>query len=175
VTVETTKIKVKFGNNEFEAEGPAELVKEQFESFKQLISTAGSISVPGVIGIPLETKQNKQDTTHSTTLTYNSIMEVSGRIISLTALPKSTEDAALVIMLGHKELKSSSSVTAQEIGDGLEQSGRPVLRVDRIMEKSLKDGLVLKTGVKRSTRYRLTNPGFVKSLAIAKELIDGLP
>lgn len=74
-------------------------------------------------------------------------------------------------MLGHKEMKNSDSVTAQEIGDGLAQSGRPVPRVDRIMDRPLADALALKSGIKRSTRYRLTNQGKSRALVVARELI----
>ena len=102
-------------------------------------------------------------------------MNVDGRIVSLTALPATAEDASLLIMLGHTELKQNAAVTAQEIGDGLKQSGRPVPRVDRVMESALQHAYVLKTGVKRSTRYRLTNQGLVHARQIASELLQTLP
>src|SRR5205085_10448743 len=69
----------------------------------------------------------------------------------------------------HKDLRGNPSVTGQELGDGLDQSGRPVPRVDRIMEKAITEAHVLKTGIKRSTRYRLTNQGLAKALNIAKD------
>jgi hypothetical protein len=84
-------------------------------------------------------------------------------------------DCALLVMLGHKDMRNNLSVTGQEIGDGLAQSGKPVLRVDRIMEKPIENAYVLKTGIKRGTRYRLTNQGNMRALAIAKELIASLP
>jgi len=90
-------------------------------------------------------------------------------------LPKSAADAALLIMLGQKDLRNNVSVTGQEIGDGLDQSGLPVPRVDRVMDKALEEAFVLKTGIKRGTRYRLTNQGLSKALNIAKDLIASLP
>ncbi len=102
-------------------------------------------------------------------------MHLSGRVVSLTAIPKSATDAALLIMLGQKDLRDNVSVTGQEIGDGLAQSGREVPRVDRVMDQALKEQHVLKTGVKRGTRYRLTNVGLSRALTIAKELIESLP
>src|SRR5579862_8491240 len=98
-------------------------------------------------------------------------MHVEGRVVSLTAIPASIEDAALLVMLGHRDLRDNVSVTGQEIGDGLAQSGRAVPRVDRVMETAIEQSLVLKTGVKRSTRYRLTNQGLAKAVGIAKDLI----
>ena len=36
--METTRIRLKIGIHEFEAEGPTEIVNEQFASFKEMIS-----------------------------------------------------------------------------------------------------------------------------------------
>jgi hypothetical protein len=173
--METTRIKVKIGDNEFEAEGPTGVVNDQFESFKELVMSSsrqvvseGSANNPQVA----DSTRKQDDETH---VPLEQILHVSGRVVSLTALPASALDAALLIMLGHKDLRNHVSVTGQEIGDGLAQSGRPVPRVDRVMDKALEDAHVLKTGVKRGTRYRLTNQGLAKALGVARELIDRLP
>jgi len=173
--VENTKIRVKIGNNEFEAEGPTELVKEQFEAFKSIISLP-QVKTNSELGLDLSKSIiNQLDADGIPILRLEKIMNVLGRIVSLTALPASTEDAALLIVLGHADLKNSSSATAQEIGDGLAQSGRPVPRVDRVMESALQKALVLKTGVKRSTRYRLTNQGLAYARKLASELLATVP
>jgi hypothetical protein len=78
-------------------------------------------------------------------------------------------------MLGQKELRNNETVTGQELGDGLSVSGRPVPRTDRLMEKPIDSNYVMKNGFKRSVRYRLTNIGHQKALAIARELIATLP
>ena len=171
----TTRIKVKVGDHEFEAEGPVDTVRDQFEAFRELISSA-------IVSIP-QTPQNgssqhTQDKVINQTFPHiplEQVLHVSGRVVSLTALPASPTDAALLIMLGHKDLRNNVSVTGQEIGDGLAQSGRPVPRVDRIMDDALESALVLKTGIRRGTRYRLTNQGLTKALSIANDLIASLP
>lgn len=173
--MEITKIKMKVGNNEFEAEGPPETVQSQLEAFKELISTTPRTTQGPQMVVTNDVKQNTDDTPITPHIEVAKVLHVAGRVVSLTALPKSTEDAALLIMLGHKDLRNNQSVTGQEIGDGLAQSGRPVLRVDRIMEKALEEALVLKTGIKRGTRYRLTNQGLGKALNVAKDLVASLP
>jgi len=173
--METTKIKIKVGDHEFEAEGPAEIVQSQFETFKSLISSPASIASDKNIKESGNDNKIQSNLLGGPHISIEKILNVSGRSVSLTALPASTEDAALLVMLGHKDLRNNLSVTGQEIGDGLAQSGRPVARVDRIMDKPLTEAFVLKTGVKRSTRYRLTNQGLAKALAIAKDLIASLP
>lgn len=171
----TTKIKVKIGDFEFEAEGPSDTVQSQFASFKEMISAAPKQVNPALTPTPPELAENKQDSGSFPHIEVQKILHVSGRVVSLTALPTSTEDAALLIMLGHKDLRDNVAVTGQEIGDGLAQSGRPVARVDRLMEKALRDAFVLKTGIKRATRYRLTNQGLHKALGIARDLVASLP
>lgn len=173
--METTKIKIKLGNNEFEAEGPTETVQSQFEAFKQLVA-----SLPWQVSREhpansLQDKEKKDVIESLPHIPLEKVLHVSGRVVSLTALPASIEDAALLIILGHKDLRNNPAVTGQEIGDGLAQSGRPVPRVDRVMEKAIADASVLKSGIKRSTRYRLTNQGLAKALGIARDLIASLP
>jgi hypothetical protein len=173
--MDTSRIKVKIGGNEFEAEGPTDLVKEQFEAFKEIIRLTPAKSQNNPMSDSVQTLVNQFTADGIPIISLDKILHVSGRIVSLTALPTTSEDAALLIMLGHKELKQNVSVTGQEIGDGLAQSGRPVPRVDRIMESAMSEALVLKTGVKRGTRYRLTNQGLVKAQGLARDLIANLP
>ena len=173
--METTKIRVKIGNSEFEAEGPTELVKEQFEAFKSIISHPSYKSPIDQLAESSKAIANQLATDGIPILRLEKIMNVSGRIVSLTALPETADEAALLIILGHTDLRQNAAVTAQEIGDGLRQSGRPVPRVDRVMESALERAFILKTGVKRSTRYRLTNQGAVQARKLASELIATLP
>ena len=173
--METTRIRTKLGDHEFDAEGPVETVQAQFEAFLKAVCIAPS-QKPEVPKPNLpEVKENSNDPVSMPHIPIEKILHLSGRVVSLTALPKSVTDAALLIMLGQKDLRDNVTVTGQEIGDGLALSGREVPRVDRIMEQALKEQHVLKTGLKRGTRYRLTNVGLSRALTIAKELIDSLP
>ena len=173
--VDTYRIKVKIGNNEFEAEGPTDVVKEQFESFKEIIRLAPAKTPVEQLADTAKSIANQFAADGIPMLNLEKIMHISGRIVSLTALPATPLDAALLIMLGHSALRQNTSPTGQEIGDGLDQSGRPVPRVDRIMESAIGEALVLKTGIKRATRYRLTNQGLVKAQGLARDLIASLP
>jgi hypothetical protein len=173
--MDTTKIKVRIGEHEFEAEGPVDLVRDQFQAFRELLSTMPVPTQAPETSLPQQPTHNKELKGDSTHVSLENILHVAGRVVSLTALPVSSTDAALLVMLGHKDLRNNVSVTGQEIGDGLAQSGRQVPRVDRVMEDAIRDAYVLKTGVKRGTRYRLTNQGLTKALNIAKDLIASLP
>ncbi|HTV08560.1 MAG TPA: hypothetical protein VMD97_05920 [Candidatus Aquilonibacter sp.] len=176
--MENSRVKMRVGGHEFEAEGSPEVVQQQLEAFKALILA----QPPGVNNerqLPTESGLNDEPgptiVPSSAHVRLENILHADGRVISLTALPNTVEEAALLIMLGQKELRNNVSVTGQEIGDGLDQSGKPASRVDRIMEKHIRDAFVLKTGLGRATRYRLTNQGLMRALTVARELIATLP
>jgi hypothetical protein len=173
--VESSRIKTRICDNEFEMEGPSDIVTAQFKAFLERIGSVVSNNASSGSSASDSKQSNQRDTGGNAHVPIEKILHVSGRIVSLTALPQSNEDAALLIMLGHKDLRNNDAVTGQEIGDGLAQSGRPVPRVDRVMETALTEAMVLKSGMRRSTRYRLTNQGLVKALNVAKSLVENLP
>jgi hypothetical protein len=166
---------MKIGDHEFEAEGTPENVQAQLEAFKELMLASQSKNADNAQDDSAEAQVKQEVKTDSPHVPLERILHVSGRVVSLTALPSSTEAAALLIVLGHKNLRNNESVTGQEIGDGLAQSGRPVARTDRVMDKAISEAYIMKSGFKRSTRYRLTNLGNQRALAIARELIATLP
>lgn len=181
--MENSRVKMRIGVHEFEAEGSPEIVQQQLEAFKSLLS-----SQPPPSAAESQARQEAQSVEESTPVStpqstaplaahvrLESILHADGRVVSLTALPGTVEEAALLIMLGQKELRNNVSATGQEVGDGLAQSGKPTLRVDRIMEKHIQNAFVLKTGLGRATRYRLTNQGLSRALSIARELLASLP
>ena len=181
--MESSRVKMRIGVHEFEAEGSPEIVQQQLEAFKSLL-----LSQPPPSAADQQAHQETQSAEESTPATITQptqaptahvrlegILHADGRVVSLTALPGTVEEAALLIMLGQKELRNNVSATGQEVGDGLAQSGKPTQRVDRIMEKHIRDAFVLKTGLGRATRYRLTNQGMSKALNVARELLASLP
>lgn len=170
--MDTAKVRMKIGEHEFEAEGTPESVQAQFEAFRSILSTLDTKPKAVKIESSVEAEESKDDSAH---VRLDRIMKSQGRVVSLTALPTAIEDAALLILLGNREMRDNEAATGGEIGDGLAQSGRPVDRVDRIVSKLIADALVLKSGIKRSSRYRLSNLGHQKALAVARELIATLP
>jgi hypothetical protein len=69
----------------------------------------------------------------------------------------------------------SDSVTGSEVIDGLRQSGFTVGRVDWRLEKLASQGLIIKIGSNRPSRYRLTNQGMNKAQWVARTLIALVP
>jgi hypothetical protein len=102
-------------------------------------------------------------------------MKADGRVVSLTARCESIDEAVLLILLGQKEFRSNQEATGAEIMDGLKLSGYRVSRIDRLLDKLTADGDIIKIGVHRGRRYRLTNIGLTKALGVAKEVISTVP
>jgi len=172
------RLKIKIGNHEFEAEGPADAVAKQFSDFKEIISkitdqpTTPTPSVLPDTTVPSPSGGNSLPPPKSS---LNKIFRMEGRVISLTALPSNANDAALLVMLGQKELRDNEATTGSEVKDGLEHSGYKPGRIDRTMEGFIAEGLVLTMGRNRGRKYRLTNQGLAKAQAIADELQRKVP
>jgi hypothetical protein len=167
------RIKIKIGNHEFEAEGPSDVVAKQFADFKELIATLP----PKAPDVPHDIAP---DPTASSLLPSAAseimkIFKVDDRVVSLTAKPSNENEAALLILLGQKALRKNEASTGSEVKDGLEQSGYKPLRVDRMMDGFVAEGLVLTNGKNRGKKYRLSNPGLAKAQTLADELQRRLP
>ena len=168
--MDTSKIKIKIGDHEFEAEGPTDVVQSQFQAFKELIAAVPVTIVPPPSSGPKLNGQAEQPKSK-----LEKMFKTEGRIVSLTAIPQTTNDAALLVMLGQKHFRGNDTVTGQEVGDGLDHSGVMAGRVDRIMDAFIQEGSVMKIGQGRATRYRLTNTGMNKAVNVASQLADALP
>jgi hypothetical protein len=169
--METCRLRVKIGPYEMEAEGPREFVEEHYSSFSERIpqntqlATIPSEPLPQVpSGIPVESA-------------YSAIFSAEGRFVTLTAKPSGKDqelEGLLLILFGHKEMKGSDLVSADELLFGLKQSGFGIDRADRLASRAEDAGLITKTGIRRGTRYRLTNPGSDRARSIAQTLIANL-
>src|SRR5947209_4527541 len=106
--MDTQKLKIKIGEHEFEAEGPTEIIKEQFAIFKDLIASTPATKKEK----PAETSQQSPVPNNSSILALDRIVRVDGRFISLTASTNSVSDAVMVIMLAQRLLRNSETVTS---------------------------------------------------------------
>ncbi len=163
------KLKIKVGDHEFEAEGPPESVERQFETWKELIATAPRQKYTTPAIDPNE--EEKPENGEGAQLAFDKIMRVEDRIVSLTAPPELAPEAALLILLGQRQLRSNEAVTGNEMMEGMQQSGFRLARVDRVLEALASDGSVIRSGAHRGTRYRLSNTGFTKAMGITRTVL----
>src|SRR5208337_3508019 len=93
------RLKVKIGEHEFEADGPAETVKQQFDAFKDLIAVIPKNKVenttPTISGeTPPATQKDVSN--------VDRIFQADARVISLTVPPTSETDAVLLVLYGQR-------------------------------------------------------------------------
>ena len=189
--MEPFRLKMKIGPHEFESEGDQESVERQFAIWRELIASP-SASPPAAPSPPpappspertfaiggLEFSASQfapppKPQEDAERREYAKIFKHDGRIVSLTVQPQGagrTPDALLVLLLGHFVFNGPEPVTGQQLSDGMRQSGIPVDRVDRSLGLHA-DVNVLKSGVNRGIRYRLSNAGMARAKEIAKELL----
>lgn len=166
--MDPTKLKIKIGEHEFEAEGSAELVQTQFAAFRDLVTNiATRPTVPVAPPMPTGNGNNKP-----TELMLDKIMKADDRIVSLTVRGDSLDDEILLVLLGQKNLRNNDSVTGGEITDGLRQTGRTVTRIDYQLDKLTDAADVITIGTHRARRYRLSNKGFARAQEIAMVLVE---
>jgi hypothetical protein len=174
------RLKIKLGADEFEAEGPIQVVQSQFAAFKELVEARARVAATQpavVIPAPAPTVEATQKPeAPAITERLDKIMQLSDRIVSLTARPNSTDDAVLLLLYGQKMLRQNDAVTGSEIIQGANATGGlAIVRADRVLDKLSANGDVIIIGEHRSRRYRLTNAGFAKARQIATDLLAIVP
>lgn len=169
--MDTYKLRVKIGDFEFDAEGPEDSVKQQFEAFKEIVLQAAPKA---------EKKEERQegDVEHkplTNTIPLDKIIQydsATGDII-LTALPQGDYQeakAVLLLLLGYKLNKNEENVLVTDLMNGLRRSGCPVGRLDRALAP-YSGTYVFKTGIGKGGRYRLTLQGTKEAFNIGQEIL----
>jgi hypothetical protein len=171
------RLKIKIGEHEFEAEGPADIVQAQFDIFKELVSRAPIKATPEKPEqkIPDTGGQANGNGTNTNQLDLEKIMRADGRVVSLTVRAGSGTDAVLLLLLGQRQFRSNDSVTGSELAAGLRESGHGALRGDYLTDRLARDGAVITIGEHRGRKYRLTNTGVARAQEIARNLIALVP
>ena len=166
--MDSYRLKIKVGDHEFEAEGPTDAVTRQFEAWKELIA-----AVPRQTNVTPATNGTQEEPQKpvDAPIAMDKIFRSEGRVVSLTALPNTEQEAALLILLGQRHYRTNESVTGSEVMDGMQLSGYRLGRVDRMLDGLASDGVVIRTGQHRGTRYRLSNTGLTRAQGIAREVI----
>jgi hypothetical protein len=186
------KLRLKIGVNEFEAEGSEEYIKSERQIFLGSITaeenqddgadlkeelgkvppasgnsgglTAGDASGAPAPSLPIPLADMSRLATQD---------KSDKDLIVLTALPQDAEtqkqDALLLLLLAHKLIRGVDNVKSTDALNGMKQSGLPV---DLAAVADKMPTLVLKTGVRKGTKYRLSTPGVQKATSVATALLS---
>lgn len=176
-TMDTYKLRVKIGPHEFEAEGPPDAVRTQFEEFKNLVGSAPPPSSKSGQKPDTQSVPNYTDVDVSGGLDQLFAVDNKRALVSLKFPPhgkESTADAAVLILYGFKMLLGKDDAPVSKLITALEQSGCSVKRLDRDAAKYLRESLIIKGGRGRGGRYRLANQGIRRAQELVEEFFQTL-
>ena len=145
------KLKLKIGEHEFEAEGPVEVVKSQFEAFKDLVSSLPRNNANDIPRSEAQAQLGVSSNASDNALSLDKITRMDDRIISLTAHPDNVEDALLLLLLGQRTFRGNDAVTGSELIGGLRQSGFTIARVDWGLRRLASVGIIIEIGPGRTS------------------------
>jgi len=158
-----SRLRIKFGEHEFEAEGSTESVERQLEIFKRLV-------IPGTaLKAAMETTQ--ESAKDQAPLSLEKIMNVQGRTVSLRAAAK-VDDAVLLLLLGQRQFRQHHILSGKDVMNGLRASGFKVRRADLVLKKLSGAGSIIAIGRYRARRYQLSKSGLDGAEQIARRLIS---
>src|SRR3989442_2638057 len=162
------RLRVKIGTSEFEAEGPEQMVKEQFEEFKRLIEPrGGGASVRSHGAAPAATNgDSHQETAPELPEGYERMFQVEVRngrkFVRLHFLPtgEGREAVALrLVLLGYRKVLNEDRVRVTTLLEALRSSGLPLQRLDGHAAGGIQEGLLLKGGTGKGGTYGLSVTG----------------
>lgn len=177
------KLRVKLGAHEFEAEGTEDAVKEQFNAWKDLISTLSQTTRPAGPSVPPVSRLHDVVEEVRTKDGFNTqtwdifICDDKRKLITLKVNPSGETrdpDAALLVMYGYKRAFQMDEVKVGRLKEALAVSGLRPDRMDRTLSDYIAKGFLLKTGRGPGGKYRLTTTGYDRADALAKNLFEQL-
>ena len=190
--MDNSRLRVKASDYELEAEGSRDFVREQYEAFRRLLG-----DVPGKSAVPKSRETVERSSSpqapasplpgkkadvpaKSETKSFQKLLVWDNRAqqVKLTVIPDGPmriADTVLLLLLGYRELRGASQVSALDLNQGLRSAGFDDLRLDREMAPYVKARLVLRSGVGKGSRYRLTTRGVKKAQELVLTLASLIP
>ena len=145
---------------EFEAEGPADFILAEKEGFLRGLPSANSSDKTPEKGE--EAKENA----------WNIIAEIKN---SLTILKNKhphlkAGDAALLLLAADRQISGTESLSALALSRAIKASGYVPGRIDRLLSKPVREGLIKASGTKRNRAYQITDKGVERASLEAHKL-----
>ena len=142
---------------EFEAEGPAELTLSEKNSFLSSLGHQGAMT---------NHEEREQ-------IPWSTIAETGRDGIRLkTKHPEMrAETAALIILAATKYFNNMPEISAMALAKAIKSSGYAPGRLDRLLAKANKEGLIKASGTKRSRSYQITDRGAERAWLESRKLI----
>ncbi|MGB8985663.1 MAG: hypothetical protein WCC37_03430 [Candidatus Sulfotelmatobacter sp.] len=171
--METYKLHIKIGQHEFQGEGPEETVKKSFEDWKFLMSSLPAAEISKPAAAQSQVVNGSMTPRDGDLLAKMFVLDEKRGLVTLRILPRGDDreaDAALLVLFGFHEMKAQDEVLVTQLKPALKQSGCNINRVDAVVAKYQREGLINKGGSGKGGKYSLTNSGLEKAAAIARGL-----
>lgn len=157
------KLRIKHPSGaEFEAEGPAEFILSEKEGFLKRLPAGQAI--PGEQAKAAREPGEKPDW-GALTEDKNGLMILKNKHLGLKAGP-----AALLLLAAETQIKGSRELSAIDLSKAVKASGYAPDRLDRVLTKAIKEGLVKASGTKRNRAYHITDRGLEMAWLEARKL-----
>lgn len=157
----TYKVRVKIGDAEFEAEGPEEIVKQQYADF------LGALSAP-TVAHKQTTEVNNSDGDRRL---IDGAFETDGDVVSLKFLPATENqqpDTLILLLYGYEKVKGQPMVLGTQLLKAARKTGLQIDRVDRPI--AAHESLLLRGGTRKGMKYGLNNLGKAKAAELLKKM-----
>lgn len=156
------KLRIKHPSGaEFEAEGPAEFITSEKEGFLRRLPASGQPEPAPAIG---KTAPESPD--------WAGLAEARNGLTTLKNKHPGLKagEAALIILAAERQLKGSRDLSAIALSKAVKTSGYAPERLDRVLTKAIKEGLVKASGTKRNRAYEITDRGLEMAWLEARKL-----
>jgi hypothetical protein len=185
--VENSKLKVKVGPHEFDAEGPKDEVSAQFSAWKELIAALPQASPEpakrSVATVIPPTAITEVKTREGFAMPWDIFGDQTDRdLMTLRVHPPAGEtrdaDAILLVLYGYRKAGNDGQGVAEvpvtKLKESLDVSGLRIPRIDRAVAPYIRSGYILKAGRAKGGIYRLTNTGYARAEELAHRLFAQL-
>lgn len=156
------KLRIKHPSGaEFEAEGPAEFILNEKEGFLSRLTAPEKGPAA-----PIPQRQSSPEQTWDTlTATKNGLTTLKYKYPDLKA-----GEAALLLLAAERQLKGGPGISAITLSKAIKTTGYAPGRLDRLLTKAVREGLVEASGTKRNRVYQVTDKGLETAWLEARKL-----
>jgi hypothetical protein len=175
VRMMNSKIRIKLGDAEFEAEGTEESVNAQYEQFIAALDRRNIVPTPAAAIAPKFAENGTQATaTPFDDSLVPRIFELrQDDVVTLKVLPKGPDkeaDSILLLLYGYRKMKNEESVLATKLLLASKYSGVSIYRPAHALAQY--ESLIIRGGQKKGTTYTLNNQGVRKAEEIAAQIFQ---
>ena len=149
---------------EFEAEGPAEFILKQKESFLEGLPHGKTGQNPTAMSGP--------DMPTPETDFWDKIVDSRGDPLKLRIKSPgiTAAEAALILMAANRSANKKEDTSAITLSKALKTSGYEPARLDRLLSKEIREGRVTASGTKRNRTYHIIQKGLEKAYKAIQQL-----